>query len=205
MLTLGISTSSKYPSAAVIRGDELLSICKDNSGRSHSSTLMGLIDEALLQAGVDKTELGAIAVDIGPGSFTGVRIGVSCANAMAFALGIPVIPVCSLTALCAYENMNGTVASVIDCRNGNCYAAVFEDGRTALEPTAAVTAEILAALPADAVVCGDVKDTGRRYGRMYPDAGGVLLAAANRHIDPVPCAVPTYLRPSQAERMKGKE
>jgi len=202
MLTLGISTSSKYPSAAVANGCVLLSFCTDKSGRSHSATLMELTEAALLKAGVDKSQLEAIAVDVGPGSFTGVRIGVSCANAMAYALGIPVIPVCSLMALRNGAEREGTVASVIDCRNGNCYAAVFEDGEAITAPCAAVTSEVLAALPADTVVCGDPSGWQGQGIAAAPTASLVLLEAAMEEVAPTAYAVPTYLRPSQAERMK---
>ena len=98
MILLCISTSAKRPSAAVMKRhlgrEAVVSYCVESRpGVSHSESLMALIEEALDAAQVDKTELEAIAVDVGPGSFTGVRIGVSCANAMALALGIPVIVV----------------------------------------------------------------------------------------------------------------
>ena len=128
MLMLGISTSSKNPSAAVMRGGELLSSFTDKSGRSHAETLMGLIEESLDTAGVTQSDLDAIAVDVGPGSFTGVRIGVSCANAMAFALGIKVLPVSSLASMRRAVYGGGLVCCLLDARNGLGYAAVYRDG-----------------------------------------------------------------------------
>lgn len=202
MILLGISTSAKRPSAAVMKRhlgrEAVVSYCVESRpGVSHSESLMALIEEALDAAQVDKTELEAIAVDVGPGSFTGVRIGVSCANAMALALGIPVIPVCSLAALRADIPEEGIVASFIDCRNGNCYAAVYEGAGESIPPCAAVTDEVKAALPEDAVIVGDC------FGKsQYPDARLVLLEAAKGRIAPCEQAVPTYLRPSQAERMR---
>lgn len=199
MLTLGISTSAKEPSAAVAENGEIICIYKDESGRSHSTVLMGLIESALNKAGAGFADISAIAVDIGPGSFTGVRIGVSCANAMAMALGIPVIPVSSLAALRHSADERGTVCSLIDCRNGNCYAAVYENGAEKLAPCAAVTNEILHDLPDDAVITGNCCGMDRA-----PDARLVLVEAAlnGRQVRE---AVPMYLRPSQAERMKGQK
>ncbi|MCR5808408.1 MAG: tRNA (adenosine(37)-N6)-threonylcarbamoyltransferase complex dimerization subunit type 1 TsaB [Clostridiales bacterium] len=199
MLMLGISTSAKYPSAAVSLDGRLLSFVSDNSGRSHSAALMQLIDDAVSIAGISIGSIDAIAVDVGPGSFTGVRIGVSCANAMAFALGIKVVPVCSLDAMRRFKKEEGTVCTLIDCRNGNCYAAVYENGVCVKGPCPAVTDEVVSALPAGAAVVGNCLG-----GNETPDASCVLEEAYLSNIEPVKEAVPMYLRPSQAERMKGK-
>ena len=198
MLILGISTSAKRPSAAVMRDGEIISFVCDDSGRSHSRTLMELIDRAISEAGADKSEIGAIAVDVGPGSFTGVRIGVSCANAMAYALGVGVIPVCSLAAMRNLAPEGETVASLIDCRNGNCYAAFYGDGgEDSIEPSAAVTDEFVSKLPENAFIVGDC------LGHLdQPDARLVLIEAQKSGAEPVSYAAPKYLRPSQAERMK---
>ena len=196
MLMLGISTSAKEPSAAVSVNGVTVVFYKDETGRSHSAVLMGLIESAVRDAGVGLSDIDAIAVDVGPGSFTGVRIGVSCANAMAMALGIPVIPVVSLAALRRRADQKGVVCSLIDCRNGNCYAAVYEDGAETTAPCAAVTNDIVGTLPENAVIVGNCLGN-----EDYPDAKLVLEEAAQngRHEKE---AVPMYLRPSQAERMK---
>ena len=198
MLMLGISTSGREPSVEISRDGICLSRFSDRSGASYSKVLMELIDSAIKGAGVGLSELEAIAVDVGPGSFTGVRIGVSCANAMAAALDIPVIPVCSLTALRHLENAEGTVCALIDCRNGNCYAAVYENGAEKLAPCAAVTEEIVKTLPENARIVGDCMGKSD-----IPDAE-LVLKEAFLNGKPVKEAVPLYLRPSQAERMRAK-
>ena len=221
MTILGISTSSKYASAAVMKNGAVVSFHSENgqeTGRSHSEMLMELIGMALADAEADKKEIGAIAVDIGPGSFTGVRIGVSCANAMAFALSIPVIPVCSLTAMCLGDDIfiseieapddTGSLpvihAALIDCRNGNCYGAAYDsEMNEVIAPCAAVTAELTARLPEGAVmISGDAAEGTKRDAHSYPNAKQVLNAALRLGIPAVKQAVPMYLRPSQAERMK---
>ena len=196
MLMLGISTSGREPSVGISRDGIGMGLFGDTSGASYSETLMGLIERAVFDAGTELNDLDAIAVDVGPGSFTGVRIGVSCANAMAEALGIPMIPVSSLAALRRLENTVGYVAALIDCRNGNCYAALYKDGEEEILPCAAVTEEFLSRLPEGTRLVGDCH--GRRD---IPNAELVLKEAfengrAQRE------AVPMYLRPSQAERMK---
>ncbi len=230
MIILGISTSSKFASAAVmkprLKKDTVVSFFYENgqmTGRSHSEILMELIDKSLSEANAEKNELDAVAVDIGPGSFTGLRIGVSCANAIAFALGIPVIPVCSLTAMClgndaliskcagddrfeADEDNSVDVihAALIDCRNGNCYAAAYDgECREILAPCAAVTEEVLKQLSdGKTLIAGDALDDSHKDFYSYPNAKQVLVTAKRLGIQPVEQATPMYLRPSQAERMK---
>ena len=210
MKILGISTSSKYPSAAVmlLEDGELYELSfrmEERTGISHSESLMGLIEGALAEAETPKEEIDRIAVDIGPGSFTGVRIGVSCANAMAAALGIPVLPVCSLNALCT-EHGEGPCAAIIDCRNGNCYAAAFDGVDTIIGPSAAETRPILDSLPACCAIYGDVfanrSDARASDSDDHPNALKVVAAAVKWNVQPADQALPMYLRPSQAERMK---
>ncbi len=219
MLMLGISTSSRSPSAAVMRDGAVLSFETDESGSSHSAALMALIESALKNAGVSKTELDAIAVDIGPGSFTGVRIGVSCANAMAFALGVGTVPVCSLAALRHAAKGEGTVVALLDARNGNGYAAAYNKEQELLAPCPCVINDILASYPKDSAEY--VGDAAEVCTKALPDALLVLKEAnsmllsgeiklAERMSDSTDTsavrpseAVPLYLRPSQAERMKG--
>lgn len=198
MLILGISTSSKDPSAAVSREGVLISSAVSSGGGSHSAVLMGLIDNAIHDAGIKLEELDAIAVDVGPGSFTGVRIGVSCANAMAMALGIPVIPVSSLAALRHAADESGTVCALIDCRNGNCYSALYENGVEKAAPAAEVTENVIASLPEDAGIVGDC------FGQSEHPNAVLVLIEANKNGTTCKEAVPMYLRPSQAERMSAK-
>lgn len=202
MLTLGISTSAKYPSAAVSRDGVLLSFRIDESGRSHSQTLMTLIDSAITDAGIQKSELELIAVDVGPGSFTGVRIGVSTANAMAMALGIGVMPICSLAALRHVAAQSGAVAVIIDARNGNGYAAIYQNGTETTAPCPCVIADIVNSAPVDTTFVGDCLGYND-----HCDARLVLCEAASVKTDgECNCiqkdACPLYLRPSQAERKK---
>ena len=84
MKLIAISTSSKNPSAAILKDDGSIVMKLDESGRPHSVSLMPLLDELLEENGMSVADADAIAVDVGPGSFTGVRIGVSAANALAF-------------------------------------------------------------------------------------------------------------------------
>ena len=89
MIILAIDTSGPCAGAAVYKNDKVVSHCWNENGHTHSDTIVSQIDHALESGKVLRNELEAIAVTVGPGSFTGLRIGVSIAKAMAQALSIP--------------------------------------------------------------------------------------------------------------------
>lgn len=158
---------------------------------------MPAVDELLAETGIFPTDLTALAVDVGPGSFTGVRIGVCHGNAMALALGLPVISVNALEAL-AWPLLGGgaPVAAIVDARNGNGYGALYAPDGTALIPPCAIEIEpFLQTLPQGAVLTG----TGfPGADGALPLAGSIARIAAGRAGERT--ASPLYLRPSQAER-----
>jgi tRNA threonylcarbamoyladenosine biosynthesis protein TsaB len=139
--TLGIETCGVMVSAAVARDNEKLSCCSMNThveGIRHSNTLFSLIAKACSAANLALGDMDMIAVSAGPGSFTGVRIGMAAAKGMALALGIPIVPVSSLLAMyfCAEESAIGdnTIISVVkDARRGQFYNALFSCGKRLTE------------------------------------------------------------------------
>ncbi len=90
---------------------------------------MPAVDRVLRETGTELAALCAIGVDVGPGSFTGVRIGVATANAFGFALNLPVVAVDSLLALRRGAMGEESVCALLDARNGNVYAALFLPGQ----------------------------------------------------------------------------
>ena len=119
--------------------------------RRHTDCVLPWCDDLLAQAGLAKSGLHALAVGIGPGAFTGVRLGVSLAQGMALALGIPVVPVSTLAAIAQAQDHDGPVAVVMDARMGECYAGFYRkrDGiAVALAPERLLAPEDLA-LPVD--------------------------------------------------------
>lgn len=129
MKILSIDSSTKAASAAVTEGAKILAEFSLNTGFTHSQTLMPIIDHALKESGTNLKDIGLIAVTLGPGSFTGVRIGVASAKGLAFSDNIPVIGVSALEAL-SYnlQGLSGEfyVSAVIDARCGQVYNAVFK-------------------------------------------------------------------------------
>lgn len=143
MILLAISTSGPVASAALLQDGVLLRKAEGPRERTHSETIMGLIQQAY--GDLEPYGIDALAVDVGPGSFTGVRIGVCVANAMAKAWQKPVIPVSSLAALS--HGLAGYVCALLDCRNGNGYAMAAENGRVTLLESAVVVEELLRNYP----------------------------------------------------------
>ena len=143
--------------------------------QSHSQVILELVDALLAQHSVSLQRLEAIAVNIGPGSFTGVRVGVSCAQGLAFALSIPVIPLCSLEvmalAACIAQNRSATVDcqldvfAAIDARMSQVYAAWYRV-RQSLK---SADADLLASWSIDALHSPQV---------LYPEALPALEASS---------------------------
>lgn len=209
-MKLALSTSAPAASAALTDGGRILDSIVCRANEPHSVTALPAVEALLKRNGLKPCELDGFIVDVGPGSFTGVRIGVSAVNAMAFALDKPVYPVSSLAAL-AYGHC-GVCCSVLDARNGNCYAAVYSDGVEVLAPFATDYEKLLTLTPANTLFAGDgaVKYRelieARALGAVFTDLNDVLadrlaLCAG----EAVSEASPIYLRPSQAERNKTHE
>lgn len=205
MKILAVSTSQKLPSAALLKDDGTVSMLEDKTNKPHSVSLMRLVDELMESEGVDLSSVDLFAVDVGPGSFTGVRIGVSAVNAMAFAVNKPVIPVSSLAALRhAAPNQNGKLTVMLDCRNGNGYAARYDGEQCVLEPCACVQADILNQLGENELLIGDC--CGHNDACNAELVISEALSMLKKHGEEclTANAVPLYLRPSQAERMKAQ-
>mgnify|MGYP000799662314 CR=1 FL=1 len=202
MILLALSTSGRAASAALLKDGCLLAEATRDEGLTHSETSLPLTAELLEQNGLAPADVDVFAADIGPGSFTGVRIGVCAINAMAAACGKPVVAVSSLAALReGLPEENGPVCALLDARNGNAYAARYRDGRCVEAPRAVELAAYGAGL--DGARCiGDVPALCAPL--ELPSAANVGLAAFTLLDGAGAQANPLYLRPSQAERMAGE-
>lgn len=126
MKILAIDTSSRSVSCAILEDRLLLGECYANSGLTHSCTLMPMVQALLEQTTLSLDAIDAFAVTVGPGSFTGLRIGLSTVKGLAHALQKPCIPVSTLEALA--WNLSSTdciVAPVLDARCAQVYTALF--------------------------------------------------------------------------------
>lgn len=140
----------------------------------HTSRLMPLIVELLDEAGWTWQQLNRIAVGVGPGSFTGLRIGVATARALAQARSIPLAGVSTLESLSLNAGADADrVCAALDARRAEVFAAVWEDGRRTLGPAAFDPPELAARIPPGTVAIGDgavaFRDVLERSGALIAD------------------------------------
>ena len=127
MLTLAIDTATKVCTVALCREQELLAEYTINMGMTHSEGLLPQLEQLLARTGVEKSEIGLLAVSMGPGSFTGLRIGLATAEAMAYAWQCCLHGVDTLKALAYNIQLEGVVLSpVLDAQKGNFYQALYQ-------------------------------------------------------------------------------
>jgi tRNA threonylcarbamoyladenosine biosynthesis protein TsaB len=126
-LILNIETSTTNCSVSLSKEGETLVLKEDNNNKySHAERLHSYIDEILIEAKIPLSDLDAIAVSKGPGSYTGLRIGVSAAKGLCFAIDKPLISVATLEALAHQIKIEkGVIVSMLDARRMEVYSAVF--------------------------------------------------------------------------------
>ena len=216
MKILGIDTSSSSLSVAVMDDDLLKGEFTLNHKLTHSEQMMPLLDSLLSHLELKMSDIDLIGVSVGPGSFTGIRIGVAAANAMAMALDIPVVGISSLEAMAYTAGETAyTIVSTFDAQRERFYfnAYRFEDSELkALEAEDVLEKEDLikklesydkVLLLGDAVFINEelplnVKKAKRAV--RYVRASSVCeLAHRNYLLGMTGFAVPVYLRKSQAE------
>ncbi len=134
MLVLAIDTALSATTAALARDGRLISTRCDPMERGHQERLAVLVGETMAKAGVRFEVLDRIGVTVGPGSFTGVRVGLALAKGLALAWETPLVGVGSLQALAESVEAEGVKAAVIDARRGRVYLQLFRDGAPLCDP-----------------------------------------------------------------------
>ena len=225
MLILAFETSAKAASVALAEGDKLLGEAYQNTGLTHSQTIMVMAEDLLKQCGKTHEDVNAVAVAAGPGSFTGVRIGVAAAKGFAWGAELPCCGVSTLEAMAETLGIwEGYVCPVMDARRSQVYNALFKvhcgECTRVREDRAISLQELgqdLQSLEGPVFLVGDGSNLCYntllesvpalvlpREHRMHQRASGVALAAAKQLAAGAPCdgaaLVPNYLRLSQAER-----
>ena len=133
MKILGISTSSNIATVCLSEDTNVIKELNINNTKTHSETLLPLINKLLKETNTNLSEINLLACDIGPGSFTGIRIGIATIKAISESLQIPVVEVTSLEAL-AYEITGAKyICSIIDARNNQVYMGIFDSNYNLLE------------------------------------------------------------------------
>lgn len=126
MKTLCIDTSSKICAVAILDNDKLVKKMELNNGLTHSESLMPIIKDIFEETNLTLNDINLLICDIGPGSFTGIRIGIATVKAFSDSFNIPIIGVSSLTSLAYNIKSEGLICSLIDCKNNNCYYSLYK-------------------------------------------------------------------------------
>ena len=221
MLILAFESSAKAASVALCRDGHLVSQYSQCSGLTHSRTLLPMAENMLKNAELTLRDVDLIAVAHGPGSFTGIRIGVSTVKGLAWAGDTPCVGVSTLEAMAWHGLAAGSyVCPVMDARRSQVYNALFEirDGRPQRlcpdRPIAlAELAEDVKKLDAPVFLVGDGAAITKAFfdaqgipcrvapeNLLWQDAWGVAMAAMDKEPGNADSLLPVYLRLSQAER-----
>lgn len=222
MLILSVDTTATVCSAALRRDGKTLGECTVNSGNTHSVTLLPMIEQLLKFCNAALDDIDIYAASVGPGSFTGVRIGTAAVKGLAYKNNVPCVPVSSLEAL-AYNlvELDGIICPAMNARRDQVYTALFSsDGKnlTRMSEDMAVSAEELgkaiSAFDKNVYFCGDGYDLVCGFGKLetperlrLQSAASVAAVAENiwnktedKSIFTPDALLPVYLRKPQAER-----
>ncbi len=219
MKLLAVDTAGRSCSVAVTDGERLSAELTATMARTHTAHLMTMVDSALGMAGIDVGALDGFAVTIGPGSFTGLRIGVSTVKGLAFAAARPAVGVSSLAAL-AFQALPwpGLICALLDARRAEVYAGLYRPVAGRLEATSAERVlppeALLAEIQDPCLFVGDgaerhrglISECLRERAHFLPGARNVIhaatVAALARPALELPGAgdldllLPRYVRPS---------
>ncbi|MGI6358936.1 MAG: tRNA (adenosine(37)-N6)-threonylcarbamoyltransferase complex dimerization subunit type 1 TsaB [Bacillota bacterium] len=229
MLWLAVESATLVASVAVGKGDRILSEVNSHSSLTHSERLLPMIDQALALAGAELSGMQRLVVSSGPGSFTGLRIGLATVKGLGHALGLPILSVSTLEALAwqqspADENL---IVPLLDARRQQVYAAAYQRrtaGLATVQPPQAVALrDLLSTLQGKVLFVGEGAIIYRsqiaeclpeaRFAsplHNWPRAASLALLAACDQRSPVTVEQlhPLYLRASSAEQKlqrQGKE
>ncbi|MFO7612209.1 MAG: tRNA (adenosine(37)-N6)-threonylcarbamoyltransferase complex dimerization subunit type 1 TsaB [Clostridia bacterium] len=230
MIILGIDTSCAQASCAVSIEGSVFEKKSTEDKKKHSQTLMPMVGELLSEHGLKAVDIDGFAISCGPGSFTGLRIGMAAVKGLSYTLGKKVSCVNSLDILAnGFAGTNGIICPMIDARNNQVYTALYRwDGRFNIPFTEYMgigvmeLSQMLNSEKNSAIICGDasqmhhvslskasdagIDNPGQDF--LYPSARILVNLVLGgypgiRTVDASE-AVPFYLRVPQAERLYGK-
>lgn len=225
MNILAVDTAGKTAGVALMQDDRLLYECYFDGGLTHSETLMPMVDTALRMCGLTCADIDLFGVNAGPGSFTGLRIGLAAVKGLAFPRGTLCAPVSTLEALAAAHTGEGTVLCALDARRAQVYCAAFDlaEHRRLMPDDARAVADLAEFIQNCKKPLFFVGDGAYLCYNKYGDAAGVLpvppalrggraaavalvagqMAARGEAVLPE-ALLPDYHRLSQAERERAE-
>ncbi len=226
MRILVADTSSSVCAVGIFENNKIISENSLDDGKTHSENFMPLVEKTLKDVDLRLDDIDYIAVSVGPGSFTGIRIGIASCKAMAEVKKIKLIPIVSLESLAANEiNKSKIICSLIDARNNQVYCGIFDNDINKKESF--IADDILVALESikkydDIIFVGDgtlmhkeiisqnLKGKKIKFSENNKQKAESLGIIAGKKIEKGEIClpdelIPLYLRKSQAERMKNEK
>lgn len=222
-MILGIDSSAITAGCALYDDEKIVAEEFLNVAHTHSQTLLPMIETMLKTSGKTLADVEKIAVTTGPGSFTGLRIGVSCVKGMCLGAGKPCVDVSTLEAI-AYNfvGVDGIICACMDARLKQVYNALFKSENGVItrlcEDRAIALADLseeLEKLDGKIILAGDGaviahEFTGKKYtlsplSLRFQRGSGVCLAAENKPVIEAAALMPRYLRLPQAERERAEK
>ena len=227
MITLAFDSTAKAASVAITDGERPLAVYSIDNGLTQSELLLPMAEAALGALKLSFSDVGLLASSVGPGSFTGVRIGTALVKGIAFGRGIPCVSVSTLEALAEnLAGLDGIIVPVMDARRGQVYTALFSctgGGIERLTDDSAISIEELSSMLSEYTdkrkiyLCGDGYSVVKRYferiGLTTQTTPPLLLSENAYSVARVAARLyergeytndidhnPTYLRVPQAER-----
>ena len=226
MITLAFDSTAKIASVAVLDGDRVLGECTIDNGLTQSELLLPMAENLLKTLGLGFADISLYAAAVGPGSFTGVRIGVSLIKGLAFGKDAPCAPVSTLDALAKnLESLDGILVPCMDARRSQVYNAIFDSDGSEMKKITPDRAISLAELAEELkrykgrkiYLSGDGYEVARRalteYGVELSPTPKLLIGASAASVGRIATEMhargecvserelsPTYLRLPQAER-----
>lgn len=213
-MILGIDTATDTMSVAVGNASGILGELTTNLKKNHSVRLMPAIEQLLEECGIAVADLEKIAVSSGPGSYTGLRIGVTVAKTLAWDQQIPIVGISSLAAIAGnFSFATEPVVPLIDARRGNVYGAVYQQGKSVFADQHIALEELLAHISDRAIIAGDISPVlkeriSERLGDRaifasvdlnFARASTLVKLALNEAGENATQFVPTYLKLAEAE------
>lgn len=219
MLILGIETASSAGGAALVEDTRIIAEHCSIAPRTHAERLLPAIDALLRECGATINDVHLIAVSIGPGSFTGLRIGMATAKGLAFSARKPIVGVPTLDAFVQLHVPSSLrMRPILDARKNEVFTALYDEDGRKLSPEINIKPEMLMErlmVDAPLLVMGD---GARRYRDIFERVPGINFASPEKddprpatvalvgrrlflegHVQDVDSLVPLYIRPSDAE------
>lgn len=210
MKILALDTSTSAGSVAISDGKNIITEYSPNSEKSHSETFLPMIDKILKMVKFRIQEIDAIAIAIGPGSFTGLRIGLSTAKGFCFGLKIPLMPISTLMSLANNAtkiSKNQKICPFLDAGRGNYYSALYSSNLDEImKPTLFTMQELVNQKKSDTILVGqNIKGFQNEFYFSEPNATSLIDIVYKRNFsldydyNQIANLQPLYIRKSSAE------